>query len=175
MTNSCLTHTHTHCLFLSLHFISSLHDGPKVCRWTMHNSADNDQLLFNTHTDTDTLALSIKPCVVHKWQSLLRTKLVTQGKQQCMREKNVFTFWRGWVHIFLHHPGDIVVQDHSVKGPAFVCTGDLLPHGCEEALSHTVPMCYSMTTYHGCEEALSHTVPMCYSMTTYHRCCQIFA
>ena len=41
----------------------------------------------------------------------------------------------GWGrHLLLDHLGDIVVQDHRVQSPPLVSSGDLLPHGSEEAL-----------------------------------------
>ena len=41
----------------------------------------------------------------------------------------------GWGrHFLLDHLGDIVVQDYRVQSPPLVSSGDLLPHGGEEAL-----------------------------------------
>lgn len=47
---------------------------------------------------------------------------------------HVDTFWRRATDVFLHESCHVIVEYHAVQGPALVGSGDLLPHGSQEAL-----------------------------------------
>ena len=47
---------------------------------------------------------------------------------------DIDTFGRRRGDVLLHHPCHFVVDNDTVQGPAFVCSGHLLSHGRDEAL-----------------------------------------
>ena len=47
---------------------------------------------------------------------------------------HIHSLWRWVGHIFPHHTGHVIVQQHRVECPALVSASHLLSHGCQEAL-----------------------------------------